>query len=559
MKNMFKIVCIAAFLGAFVQSCETTELDLRTNPNALSADQGSPDFLLSSIQLDFAATVEAFGNTAGQLTRIDYFSGRSYRNALGFQPSSFDSEWRNGYTEIRTDIQAMTPLAEEAGLNFHLGIAQFIEAYTMTMMVDFFGDIPYSEANLGSENFNPAVDSGASIYEASISLLDQAIANFTAGGAASPQNDFFYDGDASKWIKACNTLKMKLYMQTRLVDSGALASFNAIVNSGNYISDTADDFQFSWGTNEVQPDTRHPRYNDVDPDTGGTVGSYSSTGGNDYMSIAQMNYMLTNSDPRIRYYYYRQNEFTPGAEAPPALETLQCSLQQPPPHYTGFPFCYLPNGFWGRDHGNDEGTPPDGFLRTLTGVYPAGGKFDDSSFEGQGQGAGAGGAGITPIMLASTSDFMIAEAALAAGQAATARAAVLSGVARSVAKVVAFGAIDSSTDQSLAPTATEISDHSAAIGAAFDADPDGGWNVLGREFFTALFGNGIDAYNFYRRTGYPANLQPNLEPNPGPFIRSLFYPANFVNNNSSVQQKAEVTTQVFWDTNPASPGFPSSN
>ncbi len=239
----------------------------------------------------------------------------------------------------------------------------------MTGLVDFFGDVPYSQANLGAENFNPGVDSGASIYAAAFALLDQAIANFTDGGVAAPQNDFFYDGDASKWIKACNTLKMKLYMQTRLVDSGALASFNAIVASGNYISSIDDDFQFRWGTNVVQPNTRHPRYS----------GNYNSSGGTgDYMSDDLMNYMLVNDDPRIRYYYYRQNGVTPGADADPALETLQCSLQTPPAHYAGFPFCALPNGYWGRDHGNNEGTPPDGFLKTTFGVYPAGGRFDDS-------------------------------------------------------------------------------------------------------------------------------------------------------------------------------------
>ncbi len=558
MKSIYKIACFAAILGAFVfQACETTELDLRTNPNALSADQSSPDFLLSNIQLDFASTVESFGAVGAELTRIDYMFGRTYRDA--FAPSEFDSEWRRAFTEIRTDIKAMTPLAQDAGLTYHLGMAQFIEAFTITMLVDFYGDIPYSEANLGSENFNPSLDTGESIYAAAFDLLDQAIVNFNATSAALPQNDFFYDGDATKWVQAVNSLKMKLYMQTRLVDSGALASFDAIVASGNYITDPADDMQFKWGTNEVQPDTRHPRYNSVDPDTQGAAGSYSSTGGNEYMSDDQMNYMIETNDPRIRYYFYRQNELTPGAEAPPALETLQCSLQNPPAHYAGFPFCSLPNGYWGRDHGNNEGTPPDGFLRTLTGVYPAGGKFDDSSFEGQVNGAGGAGAGITPIMLASTSDFYIAEAALVEGQAATARTALLAGLAKSVAKVVAFGAVDSGTDQSLAPTDGDITTHSTSIGSAFDSDSEGGWNVLGREFFTSLYGNGIDAYNFYRRTGYPTNLQPEIEPNPGAFARSVFYPANFVNNNSAVQQKAEVNVQVFWDTNPASPGFPSSN
>ena len=39
-----------------------------------------------------------------------------------------------------------------------------------------------------------------------------------------------------------------------------------------------------------------------------------------------------------------------------------------------------------------------------------------------------------------------------------------------------------------------------------------------------MYGNGVDAYNAYRRTGFPTTLQPNMEPNPGSYIRSLYYP-----------------------------------
>ena len=113
--------------------------------------------------------------------------------------------------------------------------------------------------------------------------------------------------------------------------------------------------QFTYGTNEVQPDTRHPAYSS----------DYTVNGGGTYRSISLMAYMQDKNDPRRRYYFYRQRGTTPGQDADPALETLQCSLQTPPAHYDGFPFCGLTNGYWGRDHGNDEGIPPDGFLRTL--------------------------------------------------------------------------------------------------------------------------------------------------------------------------------------------------
>ena len=535
MKNYFKVLGVVAIAGALsFQSCETTELDLRDNPNALSADQASPDFLLNQIQLSFGSGVNAMGSYGGELTRIKYMFGKNYVNV--YQPSTFAGIWSSKYAGIFEDIKAMDALATANGLNYHSGIGKFIKAYVLVTLVDYFGDVPYSQANLGGENFNPGVDSGADIYAAAHALLDEAITNFEAGGP-TPQNDFFYDGNASKWIKAANTLKLKMYATTRVHDGGINSAFSSIIASGNYISSNSDDMQFTWGTNEVQPDTRHPAYRT----------DYTVNGGGDYRSISLMAYMQDNNDPRRRYFFYRQRGTTPGQDADPALETLQCSLQTPPAHYGGFPFCGLPNGYWGRDHGNDEGIPPDTFDRTLTGVYPAGGAFDDSRFKSLAQGDGAGGNGITPILLHSSVKFWQAEIALASGDATAAKEHLTAGLAASVAKVTAFGAKDATANLSVAPTADDITLHANQILSAFDADTTGGWNVLGQEFFVSLYGNGTDAYNFYRRTGYPNNLQPNLEPNPGPFIRSMWYPSNFANTNSSVNQKPDVTQTVFWD------------
>ena len=69
------------------------------------------------------------------------------------------------------------------------------------------------------------------------------------------------------------------------------------------------------------------------------------------------------------------------------------------------------------------------------------------------------------------------------------------------------------------------------------------------EFFISLTGNGIDAYNSYRRNGYPKNLQPMLEADPGPFPVSMWYPQNYAANNSNVTQKTALTGRVFWNSN----------
>ena len=550
--------------GLFFASCETTELDLTVNPNALSPAQADPDFYLNAIQISFAYLTENNGRTAGQLARVDYMSGRDYQNA--YSPAGFDGRWSSAYQTIMLDIVELNKIADETGLTHHKGMGQVMQAHILMTLVDFFGDIPYTEAFQGAGNLNPVADSGASVYAAAIGLLDSAIANFNGDALGEPALDMYYGGDWAAWTKAANTMKMKAYMTTRLVDGSAVAKFNAIVASGNYISSTDDDMQFQWGTNAVQPDSRHPRYR----------GSYTSTGGGRYMSNSLMDYMrggfdggydigggVFTADPRIMFYFHRQTNPTPGiAGATPDEEVLECGLQNPPAHYAGYIFCGNPQGWWGRDHGNDNGIPPDGFLRTLAGVYPAGGKLDDWSYGGQQDGDGFGGNGITPIMLASWTDFMIAELELVGGNEPASKAAMFRGIEKSMNKVISF---KTPTDRFTGIMDFYFGGLTAVINGFYDRideewdDATDKMNVLGMQYFVAQYGNGLDAYNFYRRTGYPTTLQPNIEPNPGGFIRSFFYPANHANTNQNISQKDGVTDQVFWDTNPGSPGFPVAN
>ena len=552
MKKIYKIFALFLVAGVSLNSCETTELDLTENPNALTPEQADVNFFLNAIQLRYATLMESFGSTTAEVVRIEYMLGRDYLNA--YPPTDFDEEWDDAYREILADAKAMQPLAEEASQYRHLGIAQVLSADVLITLVDLFGDVPYSEALQASEGvFNPNVDSGAEVYAAAEAMLDSAIVNLEREDAtAGPNVDFYYDNNYENWVKLANTLKMKIYLQTRLVNDNSLEKFREIVATGNYINDISEDFQFNWGTNENQPDTRHPDYAD----------NYTPSGAEDYLSNWLMGTMAVKEDPRLRYYFYRQTDAVPGAEIEPSEQLLTCSLEDAPQHYIdgGFSFCYLPGGYWGRDHGDDDGTPGDQFHITTYGVYPAGGMFDDDSFGDVAQGAGGQGAGITPLLLASWVDFMQAEVAMVTGDVEGAKAEVLSGAAKSIEKVTSFGSLDPDADLSFEPTDEEIEEYLQEIETRFTTRAgDGKWNVLAEQFWIASYGNGILNYNFYRRTGYPTTLQPNRELNPGAFIRSFRYPANFVNNNSSVQQKQGVDTPVFWDVNPASPGFPEAN
>lgn len=574
LNKYFKLVFCSMVL--VVASCEVNELNRTEDPNFLTPEQASPDFFLNSIQEDFARHLEGDatgdpqdnfqtgGNVNGdglsilgqELTRLMPFGSRDYQG--GYQDIDTDDEWDNAYRGILFDIRNMSPLAEEAGLTRHIGIAQFVEAYIIVSLVDFYGDIPYTEAVRAPEILNPVLDSGSSVYDAALNLLDEAIVNFTNSASANPSTDFYYGNDYTKWVLAANTLKLKIYLQRRLVDSNAASSFNAIIASGNYIQDNADDFDWTWtGTSASQPDTRHPRYGL----------NYASAGAGDYVSNWLANQMQINDDPRIRYYFYRQQATVPGQDGEaPDEELLTCSLQTAPPHYVsgGYTFCALSNGYWGRDHGDDEGGPPDGLIKTAHGVYPTGGRFDDSSFEGIAQNSntnsfGAGGTGITPILDAFMVDFWIAEMAMVDGDFAAAATALESGLNKQIEKVQSYAANDTGSDLSFEPDATDVDSFVSDQIAAFNAAAgDEKWDVFAEQYFVGHYGNGIETYNFYRRTGFPTTLQPNREPNPGAFIRSMYYPNQAVTSNPNISQKADQTTQVFWDTNPAG-SFPIAN
>lgn len=534
LKHKILSICLGALL--VLSSCETMELDLTDNPNALSPSQADATFFLNKIQVDFAFWVHSMGDRAGELTRVNYMSGRTYDNV--YSPGSWDGIWSSAYRGMLEDIRLMNALAEESGgLQYHTGMGKVMEAYIMVTLVDFFGDVPYSDALKGGEgNLNPVADSGESIYGAVHALLDSAIADFGAG-ASAPDNDFYYDGDATGWIKAANSIKKKMYLNT-----GDFGAYEAITD---YIDSPAYDFQFTWGSNPATPDTRHPLYRS----------SYTSTGGGEYMSNWLMFKMLNSYDGvdlRLLFYFYRQTDTTPGFDGPANEEVLECGL---PGYFVpaqlqadNQPFCAPTNavsspafGFWGRDHGNDNGIPPDGFLRTLRGVYPAGGVFDDNSFTGQVDGAGEGGVGITPIMLSSWMNFLNAEVAVNTGGDPT--AATIAAITDAWLKVDDLGG----------PSVDGVyQDFVTAFANVWGTeDLDGKLEMWATEFFIASTGNGIEAYNSYRRNGYPKEIQPNIEPDPGNFPVSQWYPANYTTNNSNAEQKLDKNGRVFWNENGA--------
>ena len=550
-KLAFKPILLGLLL--FIFSCETFELELLDDPDEISLAQSDLNFFLNSNQVNLAHFFQGrIGVDGGmsepgmEVTRMAHMYGPLYQNA--YTPNQFNEEWEIAYSTIISNNRALQPLAQEQEAFQHLGIAQVIEAYVVTTLVDYFGDVPYSEAVAGVSN--PSRDSGSAVYAAMIELLDAAIVNLNAESSTTYSSDLFYGGESEDWIRLANTLKLKIYLQSRLVNSDSAASINAIIEDGNYITTAEHDFQFNWSTNDNNPDSRHPIF----------ARNFDSPGViTDYMSNHLMEELnagvddKTVVDPRLRYYFYRQ------ADRNAENTTEQdCFGSLPPEHY-GFniPFCTSNfEGYWGRDHGDDGGIPPDTGFRATWGVYPVGALFDDNSFEAiVDRGVGTQGAGISPIMLSSFVNFMLAESALTLGTSGDAMTYLVEGVSQSIDKVMAFGEAQASA-AGLAPTEEEVENYLDEIRTNYTnaANDDEKLNIIMTEYHIALYGNGVEAFNSYRRTGKPDDLQPLRAADVDNFLRSFFYPTTSVSNNSNSDQKEDVTEQVFWDTNPST-GF----
>ena len=546
MKNISKLFTYVLLgVGLVFTSCETTDLDLLDDPNNVTQDKASLDRFMTAIQLDFTSFMRQMGGNGAALTRINYMFGRTYSN--NYQPVALNGEWSLAYRGMFSDMASAESLAQSNGDNKHLGVMRILKAYTLITLVDAFGDVPLSQATDPSAYPAPMVDPGADVYAAAIDMLNEGI-DYLSQPGDNLEYDFFYNNEFGKWTKLANTVKMVAFLNT-----GNTSGFNGIVNTGNYINSTDDDFQLQYRTNETNPDTRHPSYNS----------NYNVTGTGPYQSVWLMGTMLDLGDPRMRYYFYRQSDCCPGASCNPggSQTTLTCSVAPRPNHFpSDMLFCSLEEGYWGRDHGNAEGIPPDSFQKTSGGVYPIGGSFDDDRFTSVTVGGGGGGAGIVPIMLASWTEFMKAEVALASGSAGAASSALSAGLNKHINKVLEFGSLDPEADSAFFASSSDVSSYISSVVNAFNGGSnEDKWEALATQQFIAHYGNGMDSYNFYRRTGYPKKLQLNIDPNPGAFVRSFFYPANEANVNSNIVQKPGVDVQVFWDTNPPSPGFPVAN
>lgn len=598
MKKIFIIIISSAFL--LFNSCETLDLEQVENPSQLTVKFLDPNYTFNYVQLQLPDFVNSCNSFTQDVTRQTAMTGgNTYDNA--FAPVNFNGNWSDGYNMLNA-IKIMEPKAIENKQYYALGASKVIRVYVMCTLVDIYGDVPFTESLLGVQNLNPKFDSSANIYKQLLLDLDEAkgLLNLAgATGANSKQVQDLYYGGPKEWITLANTIKLKMLVAARLAGSEIGVSnigneINSIVTLGNYIDVPSKDFAFKYGNSRFNPNTRHPSYNNnYELGARDYIGNYFLWSMTEEKRDFAKNKIV---DPRTAFYFYKQ-ESDPSTANDFILPRLSRPIHYSDGKYSSFyntsilaPYkvsnwlggsAFPAGGYWGRDHGDNSGIPQDGSLRTVPGYYPAGGLYSSTEGSVQTSGiAGNNGAGIMPIILSSYVHFMIAESILKAGVAGNAKSELALGITQSIDKTITkinnypkISADDRPLPaiaegiyaiNTLPPTFNNTNeyDNLSSLGKIsfrqkkdyidFVSDfydslsVDKQLELIIKEYYIASWGNGIEPYNNYRRTGFPSNFQPTLELSESPFYYTALYPGNSVNNNTNTPNNTR-TKKVFWD------------
>lgn len=219
-------------------SCDS-QLDINRDPDDLTPDdldfsielpggitgiaavQGAPWALVGGIWSQFWAQSPG----SSQYRVVDNYT-------LGTSDGISTTGWINAYDAL-LDIRNIKNKAEVAeDWNYYL-ITTVLESYTFQMLVDWYDDIPYTEA-CDPLIFSPVFETGEDIYDGLIVALDEALSkNLNASTSTSPaDDDLVFGGDMTNWIKFANTLKLKIYLrQTESRPTVAQSGISALLNA----------------------------------------------------------------------------------------------------------------------------------------------------------------------------------------------------------------------------------------------------------------------------------------------------------------------------------------
>ena len=284
---------------ATLWSCQTDEQyeDLNRdpkNPTVVDADFLFTNAIvsLSDVMASPNVNINIFRFVAQYLTATTYLGEPNYDLTGRGIPQAF---WSELYRDVIFDVQDAKAVVQadvelsQAEKDARLAQLEVIEVYAWQVLVDTFGDIPYSQAVQADEFLLPEYDDAATIYADLIDRMMVAQDQIEAG-QGFVEADVLYNGDMEKWDKFASSLLLRLGMRLSEVNpSLAEEAATAAVEDGVFNSND---------------DSAELNYAATTPNTNPLWEDLVQSGRSDYVvANTVVDYMNALEDPRRPAYF----------------------------------------------------------------------------------------------------------------------------------------------------------------------------------------------------------------------------------------------------------------
>lgn len=243
----------------FTVGCDNNSDDFNNNHDA--AYEVTPEVLLTNAEKQLMDQMTTGSVNFSPFRFFDqYWAQAIYNTESRYSLVSRkvnDNVWNELYRDVMGNlvsakkyIDAET-ITNQAQHDNKLAIIEVLNVFTFQVLVDAYGDIPYSEA-LNTEIKLPKYDNDSDIYPLLITRLDAAIAKLDPSqpsfGTPEKSAEMFYNGDVAHWIMFANSLKVKLGLN--LVDVNPALAQTTIESgyNGGVILTNADNATFEYAS-----------------------------------------------------------------------------------------------------------------------------------------------------------------------------------------------------------------------------------------------------------------------------------------------------------------------
>lgn len=293
MKGYTKIALFAGLLTTTV-ACNDFG-DINVNPNSPSAPN------TSSLFSGAIRTVGTINNQVGpasfngvpaiyvqQLGDITYIEESRYKT-INF---SYNGLYSGPLVNLQQVINLNTSDATKSaaatnGSNANqIAIARILKAYFFQFITDRWGDVPYSQALKGNQNFSPAFDKQQDIYTDLFKEWKEAAAQFDGGNTVV--GDILLSGNAARWKKFAASLRLIAALRISKADPAkGKAEFLAAMTDG-VLTSNADNVQYKFLSDQNN--------------WNGLYDNYTFSNRKDFaVADTYVNYLKSVNDPRLPY------------------------------------------------------------------------------------------------------------------------------------------------------------------------------------------------------------------------------------------------------------------